>query len=216
MSAPDTPAFRMRRAAAASPPNPPPTICALIGPLPSLRGGDAVRRRGFAPVHLQKLRRRRKALERRRERGMRLGATTGRAISLSMLGEIVKEPGKLRSVVAHLRPFKHAPATSAVHLNADIRLHRNIRRGGPHGHVKPCTQSRLAEIDQIGAAQRKSACPGRTRRRTFPAPGCSPCGLPAPAVGLSNRSQNRCPLLQDTFQCSTRYRRHRSGTPLSW
>jgi hypothetical protein len=30
---------------------------------------------------------------------MRLGATTGRAISLSMLGEIVKEPGKLRSVV---------------------------------------------------------------------------------------------------------------------
>ena len=45
---------------------------------------------------------------------MRLGATTGRAISLSMLGEIVKEPGKLRSVVGHLRPFEHAPVTSAI------------------------------------------------------------------------------------------------------
>ena len=39
--APGTSAFRMRSAAAASPPNPPPTICAFIGPLPSLRVGDA-------------------------------------------------------------------------------------------------------------------------------------------------------------------------------
>src|SRR5271166_1547889 len=34
MSWPDAPAFRMRYAAAASPPNPPPTICAFIGLLP--------------------------------------------------------------------------------------------------------------------------------------------------------------------------------------
>src|SRR5437764_13405374 len=33
MSCPDTPAFRMRNAAAASPPNPPPTTCAFICPL---------------------------------------------------------------------------------------------------------------------------------------------------------------------------------------
>jgi hypothetical protein len=39
--------------------------------------------------------------------------------------------------------------------------------------------------------------------------------LSAPAVALSNRSQNRCPLLRDTFHCSTRYKRHRLGTPLS-
>ena len=32
--------------------------------------------------------------------------------------------------------------------------------GSTNGHVKLCTQSRLAEIDQIGAAQRKSACLG--------------------------------------------------------
>jgi len=31
----------------------------------------------------------------------------------------------------HLRPFERAPATSAVHLKADIRLHANIRPGGP-------------------------------------------------------------------------------------
>ena len=54
MSAPDIPALRMRSAAAASPPNPPPTICAFIGPLPGLRGGDAVRRRRFAPVRSPK------------------------------------------------------------------------------------------------------------------------------------------------------------------
>src|SRR5579871_2449768 len=34
MSAPDIPALRMSNAAAASPPNPPPTICAFIGLLP--------------------------------------------------------------------------------------------------------------------------------------------------------------------------------------
>src|SRR5262249_686457 len=41
MSWPDTPALRMRYAAAASPPNPPPTICPFHGLLPSdsiLRG----------------------------------------------------------------------------------------------------------------------------------------------------------------------------------
>jgi hypothetical protein len=27
--------------------------------------------------------------------------------------------------LGHLRPFERAPATSAVHLKADIRLHRN-------------------------------------------------------------------------------------------
>src|ERR1700737_979915 len=47
--------------------------------------------------------------------------------------------------------------------------------------------------------RRKSACPGRTRRRTFPTPSRSPCGLSAPAVAISNRLQNRCPLLQDTL-----------------
>src|SRR4249920_1355165 len=39
MSSPDIPALRMRSAAAASPPNPPPTICARIGLLPGLRVG---------------------------------------------------------------------------------------------------------------------------------------------------------------------------------
>jgi hypothetical protein len=28
--------------------------------------------------------------------------------------------------MGHLRPFEHARATSAVHVKADIRLHRNI------------------------------------------------------------------------------------------
>src|SRR5580698_9005554 len=37
MSAPGTPALRIRSAAAASPPNPPPTICAFIGLLRGLR-----------------------------------------------------------------------------------------------------------------------------------------------------------------------------------
>src|SRR6266446_1658620 len=39
MSWPDIPAFRMRYPAAASPPNPPPTICAFICLLPELRVG---------------------------------------------------------------------------------------------------------------------------------------------------------------------------------
>src|SRR6266852_886593 len=38
MSWPDTPAFRMRYPAAASPPNPPPTICAFICLLPGTPG----------------------------------------------------------------------------------------------------------------------------------------------------------------------------------
>src|SRR5262245_28489147 len=50
MSAPQTPAFRISSAAAASPPNPPPTICACIGLLPGLDGGKAARRAAFAPV----------------------------------------------------------------------------------------------------------------------------------------------------------------------
>src|SRR5574337_1961327 len=37
MSWPDTPALRMRDAAAASPPNPPPTMCAFIPRLPGPR-----------------------------------------------------------------------------------------------------------------------------------------------------------------------------------
>src|SRR5271167_4623443 len=40
MSWPDTPAFRMRYAAAASPPNPPPTICAFIYLTPGLQPPD--------------------------------------------------------------------------------------------------------------------------------------------------------------------------------
>src|SRR6266567_1179748 len=39
MSCPDTPAFRMRYPAAASPPNPPPTICVFICLLPELGVG---------------------------------------------------------------------------------------------------------------------------------------------------------------------------------
>src|ERR1700746_2277835 len=42
MSAPATPALRMRSVAAASPPNPPPTICAFIGLLPGLRTASAI------------------------------------------------------------------------------------------------------------------------------------------------------------------------------
>src|SRR5713101_9155822 len=40
MSWPDTPAFRMRYPAAASPPNPPPTICAFICLLPGTPGWE--------------------------------------------------------------------------------------------------------------------------------------------------------------------------------
>ena len=49
-------------------------------------------------------------------------------------------------------------------------------KSATNGHVKLCKQNRPAEIDQIEAARRKSACPGRTRRRTFPTPNRSPCG----------------------------------------
>src|SRR5262245_14980242 len=42
MSAPATPALRMRSAAAASPPNPPPTICAFIGLLPGPRTASII------------------------------------------------------------------------------------------------------------------------------------------------------------------------------
>src|SRR6476661_7032189 len=41
MSCPDIPAFRISRAAAASPPNPPPTMCALMDFLPGLDGAIA-------------------------------------------------------------------------------------------------------------------------------------------------------------------------------
>src|ERR1700691_653819 len=51
MSAPDNPAFRMSSTAAASPPNPPPTIYAFIDPLPPLLHGVSAAHRGaFAPV----------------------------------------------------------------------------------------------------------------------------------------------------------------------
>ena len=49
-----------------------------------------------------------------------------------------------------------------------LTMSAGTMRSATNGHVKLCTESWLAEIDQIGAAQRKSAWPGRTRRRTFP------------------------------------------------
>src|ERR1700722_1395877 len=46
MSGPDMSAFRMSNAAAAKPPNPPPTICAFIFPLPETPGWELLPTRG--------------------------------------------------------------------------------------------------------------------------------------------------------------------------
>jgi hypothetical protein len=40
----------------------------------------------------------------------------------------------------HLRRFDRAPLTSAVALKADIRLRRNVRRGGPQTDMSRCVR----------------------------------------------------------------------------
>jgi hypothetical protein len=75
-------------------------------------------------------------LEQVPHQGWRVGAIThrvnGRALSPPAFSypdrETAAQYGRPQH---HLRPFERAPATSAVHLKADIRLHANIRPGGP-------------------------------------------------------------------------------------